>query len=103
MTEDLGNRVTFNNFSVKGVRLSLGVNENNTLDFKIFPNPVADILNVVHQYDNVDYKLFSIEGKLIKSGLLEQSEVYVNGLQPGIYLLQFTANGKTEVKKFIKK
>jgi hypothetical protein len=27
----------------------------------------------------------------------------VNGLQPGIYMVQFTTDGKSEVKKFIKK
>jgi hypothetical protein len=103
MTEDLGNRVTFNNISVKGVSLNLSVNENTKLNFKVFPNPVADILNIVHQYDSVDYKLFSIDGKLIQAGLLINPEINVNGLQPGIYMVQFTTDGKSEVKKFIKK
>ncbi|HQW68813.1 MAG TPA: CotH kinase family protein [Flavobacterium sp.] len=103
MTEDLGNRVTFNNVSVKGVSLNLGVNENTKLNFKVFPNPVADILNIVHQYDSVDYKLFAIDGKLIQSGSLVNPEINVNGLQPGIYMVQFTTDGKSEVKKFIKK
>ena len=103
MTEDLGNRVTFNNISVKGVSLNLSVNENTKLDFKVFPNPVADILSIVHQYDSVDYKLFSIDGKLIQAGSLINPEINVNGLQPGIYMVQFTTDGKSEVKKFIKK
>ena len=103
MTEDLGNRVTFNNFSVSGIELELGLDENKKLDFKIFPNPVSDVLNIVHHYDNVDYKLFSIDGKLIKSATLENPEINVNELQPGIYLLQFSTDGKSEVKKFIKR
>ena len=61
------------------------------------------MLNIVHHYDNVDYKLFSIDGKLIKSATLENPEINVNELQPGIYLLQFSTDGKSEVKKFIKR
>jgi hypothetical protein len=103
MTEDAGNRVTFNNFSVSGIEIELGVKDNNKLEFKIFPNPVSNVLNIVHKYDQVDYKLFSIEGKLIKSGLLETPEINVNGLQPGVYLLHFSTDGNSEVKKFIKR
>lgn len=102
MTVDNGNRVTFNNFSVKGTSLNLGINENSKLDFTIFPT-VSDVLNVAHHYGNVDYKIISIDGKLIQSGSLENPEIDVNNLQSGIYLLQFTSNGKSEIKKFIKK
>lgn len=103
MTADLGNRVTFNNFSLKGVALTLDVNTNERLNFKIFPNPVNDIINIVHSYENVNYKLFSFDGKLIKSGVLETSELNVGELSPGIYMVQFTTDGKSEVKKIIKK
>jgi hypothetical protein len=103
MTIDNGDRVTFNNISLTGSEVELGVVENTKLNFRIFPNPVSDILNIAHHYTNVDYRMFSIEGKLIKSGSLENPEINVSELQPGVYLLQFSTDGKSEIKKFIKR
>lgn len=103
MTEDVGNRVTFNNFSVKGVSLGLGTDDVSKLDFKIFPNPVANVLYIAHPYSDVSYKLFSIDGKLIQAAVLNDSEIKVDELQSGIYLVQFITNGKSELKKFVKK
>lgn len=102
MTEDLGNRVTFNNVSIKGVQLALGLEENQALSFKVYPNPVVDVLHVDHVYNDVTYKVISIEGKLIKSGKLNNFEIYTNDLQNGIYLLQLTSEDKTQTVKFIK-
>ena len=102
MTEDLGNRVTFNNFSATGVAIGLGLADNSKLDFKIFPNPVSNTLNIVHQYDNLSYKLFTIDGKIIQEGNVVNSEIYFNQLQSGIYLLQLTTNGNSAITKLVK-
>ena len=102
MTEDLGNRVTFNNISTTGVEIGLGVNDNSKLDFKIFPNPVSSKLNIVHQYNNLSYKLFSIDGKLIQEGSVIDSEIDLYPLQSGIYLLQLTSNGNSAITKLVK-
>jgi hypothetical protein len=103
LAEDLGNRVTFNNFSVRGVQLNLGVEENTALVFKVFPNPTTELLNIAHTYTKVDYNLYTIDGKLIKSGELETSQINIGGLQSGIYLLQLNAEGKSDIKKIIKR
>jgi hypothetical protein len=102
MTEDLGKRVTFNNFSTTGVPISLGVENNSKLEFKIFPNPVSNTLNIVHQYDSLSYKLFSIDGKMIQEGSVMNSEIHFNQLQSGIYLLQLTTNGNAAITKLVK-
>jgi hypothetical protein len=102
MTEDLGKRVTFNNFSTTGVPISLGVENNSKLEFKIFPNPVSSTLNIVHQYDSLSYKLFSIDGKMIQEGSVVNSEIPFNQLQSGIYLLQLITNGNAAIIKLVK-
>jgi len=102
MTEDLGKRVTFNNFSTTGVPISLGVEDKSKLEFKIFPNPVSNTLNIVHQYDSLSYKLFSIDGKMIQEGSVMKSEIHFNQLQSGIYLLQLTTNGNAAITKLVK-
>jgi hypothetical protein len=104
MTADLGNRVNFNNISIKGKQNNLNIiDEDVKLDFVMYPNPTSDVLNLVYNYEEVNYSLFSIDGKLIKSGKLENPQVNVSNIQQGIYLLQLSAEGKTITKKFIKK
>lgn len=103
LTEDLGNRVTFNNISVHGVSMPLSIPENQTLDFKVFPNPTSDVINIAHTYAEVKFNLYSVEGKIIQSGILETSRINIENLPKGLYLLQLEALGKTEIKKIIKK
>jgi hypothetical protein len=81
MTLDNGDRVTFNNFSVKGSTYSFSVIDNFPLQFNIYPNPVSEELYIVHGYNEVAFKLFSVDGKI----------------------LQLEVNGKKEIKKIVQK
>ena len=105
MTVDNGNRITFNNNAVHGTKTTLSVNQKEALQFSVFPNPFSDIVNVVgvNQTENVSYKLFTIDGKLIKNGKTESSKVDLNDISKGVYLLQLSFDGKIETKKIIKK
>lgn len=58
----------------------------------IFPNPAKDVLNLEWQNAHsgvVEYQLFSISGRLVKSGALQQpfSSLNLSGLAPGWYSL----------------
>jgi hypothetical protein len=103
LTVDNGDRVTFNNFSAKGVEMPLSILEETTLSFKIYPNPASNVLNINHSYNEVTYTLFTIDGKIIKSGSLDNKQINISDLQSGIYLLQLTSEGKSETKKIVKK
>lgn len=103
LTADNGNRVTFNNFSAKGVEMPLSIPENTSLNFKVYPNPVSEVLNINHSYNDVTFNLFTIDGKIIKSGNLENQQINISNLQSGIYLLQLSSDGKSETKKIIKR
>lgn len=103
LTADGGNRVTFNNFSAKGVEMPLSIPENTSLSFRVYPNPASDRLNISHSYSHVDFKLFTIDGKIIKSGNLDNQQINISDLQNGIYLLQLHSEGKSETKKIVKK
>ena len=88
MSADLGNRVLFNNISVKGKQINLSVSEQeNPLEFIIYPNPTSDVLNFVHNYQDVNYTMYAIDGKLIKTGKLENAQINVSDIKTGIYLL----------------
>lgn len=105
MTADTGARITFNNIAVLGTPIPLSVVENKSLQFSVFPNPFSDVVNILrdNNLEMANYKLFAIDGKLIKQGNVENSQIYLHDISKGMYLLQLTSDGKTETKKLIKK
>ena len=62
-------------------------------------------MNVVglYQSGSVNYKLFSIDGKQIKSGAIDNSQLNVSDLSRGLYLLQLESDGKVVTEKIVKK
>jgi len=105
MTADTGARITFNNIAVHGTQIPLAVVENTGPKFTVFPNPFEDLVNVIgaNETEVTSYRLFSIDGKLIMSGLANNTQIELNGLTKGMYLLELTASGKTEIKKIIRR
>ncbi len=105
MTADSGNRITFNNIAVYGTPISLAVAENNVAQYSVFPNPFSGLINVIgiNEIQHVSYKLFTVDGKVIKIGNVENAQVNLSDISQGIYLLQLNSDGKTETKKIIKR
>jgi hypothetical protein len=105
MTADTGARITFNNIALSGIPFTLTTVSNTAIKFSVFPNPFADVVNVigVNETQKVTYKVFTIDGKLIKSGELENSQANLADLNQGIYVMQLISDGKTETKKIIKR
>jgi hypothetical protein len=95
--------VTFNNIAVEGVQLSLAVVENNATTFSVYPNPFSEVISIGGIEDLANYKIFSIDGKLIKNGVLENKQIHLDELANGLYLLQITSKGEIMTKKIIKK
>lgn len=80
-----------------------GISENNQIiNFQIYPNPTQDNLtvNVDPSLLNQPYQIFSITGQLLLSGKLtsETSEIVLNSISEGVYLLQIG----NQSKKFVK-
>ncbi len=103
MTADTGERVTFNNFSVEGVPTTLSVPENLLPEFLVYPNPVNEVLHLMHNYETVAYTLFALDGRTIEKGKLNNQEINVATLPSGVYLLRLQTEDKTAVRKFIKR
>ncbi|CAN1549610.1 Listeria/Bacterioides repeat [Flavobacteriaceae bacterium] len=102
LTLDAGNRVTFNNISVDGVQLPLIVDENNTVKFKSYPNPFSDTINIVGINNYSEYTIYTIDGKLLKNGVIQNTQIQLSDLSKGMYLLQIASEGKKETHKIIK-
>mgnify|MGYP006285412371 CR=1 FL=1 len=67
----------------------------NSIQLKVYPNPATDklILNVSNpEKKTVYYKLYCINGKLLKENLVEESitEILLNDLTPSVYYLKVT-------------
>ena len=81
----------------------MGVNDVNTVQFSIYPNPVRDILNVQSKtYENTTYEIFHITGQLVQKGKLENGKINVSKLNKGIFIISLSRDGKKSNLKFIK-
>ncbi|UPQ77900.1 putative Ig domain-containing protein [Flavobacterium azooxidireducens] len=71
--------------------------------FVLYPNPFESSINVIHSFGRVNYTLYSLDGKLIRNGILDSSELVMPELPNGTYLLQLETEGKIQNFKIIKK
>lgn len=72
-------------------------------DIKIYPNPFDDKISIIADQYSFEYSVFSIDGKMVKNGVLNSMTLDLNNLQSGIYFLKLR-NGESEVtKKIIKR
>lgn len=74
-------------------------NENSIKDperFILFPNPVKNRLEIhcKNQNDEFDYKIYSLSGQLIDSGMHRTSSVEVDHLSSGFYFIELQSAGK---------
>lgn len=79
----------------------LSTNEVDGKDFKIYPNPVKDVLNFSEKLQNI--KIYTEDGKKVIETTNKQN-INVSNLASGIYLLKAEgSNGEKVQSKFIKK
>lgn len=104
LTADTGARVTFNNIAVHGTQLSLATVDNNRQLFAVYPNPTKEIINIVglNQGGTIQYRLYSVDGKEVKNGTIENTQLDLSQLNSGMYLLELESEGRIEVKKISK-
>ncbi len=84
---------------------SLAVTTSSKSQIAVFPNPVADVLNL--RADNTGYNSFTITnsiGDVITSQTIDNGQASVNTkmLPAGIYFIRFTGDAGTAVRKFVK-
>jgi hypothetical protein len=70
---------------------------------KVYPNPFVDRIEVSGIVKNAAYELFSIDGKKVQQGRLENAQAEFTNLPSGMYLLQLTDADRTELVKLIKR
>jgi len=84
---DFGDRITFNNICLEGIKIETGPEPPTPIDttFKVFPNPNAgDILNIRPASDVL---LYNINGALIMN-VKNASKLDIKKLRSGVYFLR---------------
>ncbi|MFC2100852.1 SBBP repeat-containing protein [Bacteroidota bacterium] len=63
---------------------------NNNKDVIIYPNPNSGYFNIVSEFDNIEYEIYSIKGELIQEGTLNayKSVVKIENCISGMYLIR---------------
>ena len=76
--------------------------ENPNQNFKIYPNPVKDVLNISKE-NFKSYQIFTIEGKEITPSFKQQKTINVSNLDSGFYCLKIeNIDGSYSKAMFVK-
>ncbi|SEF80931.1 Por secretion system C-terminal sorting domain-containing protein [Halpernia humi] len=92
-------------FAVNKVTLTaatLKTSETKVNKLQLYPNPAKDVLNVKNISAKSTYKIYDTTGKLVASGNLNGTEIKVNNLPKGVYVITLNTDGKAQQSKFIK-
>ena len=101
--------VAFKNITTNGFILGIdnvvataddpaNVNEQNSFDLSIYPNPVVDVLNIVAD-EYLTAEIYNVNGQLILSSNLKT--INVSDFEQGIYFIKVTTQNGSAVKKVV--
>lgn len=78
----------------------LGIDDFVINDFKLYPNPVQEILFIKSQQQIERVSIYNLQGQLINE--TKNIQIDVSLLSSGIYFVSIIINGKNSINKFIK-
>ena len=89
--------------SVCDSTILLGINENEFLPFKLYPNPAKDYIFIESNSGNALAEIFSIDGKLQKKySIFYETSININDLAKGLYIIKLQTEKGYVYGKFIK-
>lgn len=91
-------------FSDCYVDITLGIENQEALNFNIYPNPVSSILTIeTEQNCNGGIEIYDVNGKLIQSKNVDGKviKIDVSEWENGVYFLNFEVGGRKVVKRFM--
>jgi len=82
---------------------TLGVSEFNDVAIKLYPNPISEYLNITGINKKTQLEIYDSLGKKLISKTIDNSpnKINVSPFSSGVYLLKFTQNKVTIVKRVI--
>jgi uncharacterized repeat protein (TIGR01451 family) len=85
---------------------ALSTDENKMSTFKLYPNPVSNVLTIENNEPFDSIKIYDINGRILKtisSSNEKQLPIDVNDLTQGMYFIEIQSGSKKHNQKFIKK
>lgn len=77
----------------------LSINEFDLQNVLVYPNPSHGIFNIKSKFQNLEYKLVSLQGQVLEKGSVSQNKVDFSKKAQGIYFLELF----NEANRFFKK
>jgi len=78
---------------------TIGLEEAERKRVRIHPNPSSGVVFIETDLSDLDWQVFSAEGKLIEEGKLEDAAVDLQHLNSGIYFMHLKSENFSEVHK----
>ncbi|WP_300671488.1 T9SS type A sorting domain-containing protein [Soonwooa sp.] len=78
----------------------LATNNTSKAEVKVYPNPASNILNISGLKADTKISIHNVAGQLVKTST--SSQIDINNLPKGNYIISYDVNGKATSQKFIK-
>ncbi|WP_452223141.1 T9SS type A sorting domain-containing protein [Lacinutrix chionoecetis] len=102
---DFNAPVITNTFETEFIEQSLSVEEFNSNDFAIYPNPASNIVNIKLKTalnGNASVELIDVQGKIVMQNVIDEIlQLNVKNLEAGLYFVKLKQNNKQTIKKLI--
>lgn len=70
---------------------------------EVYPNPVKDIMHITLSKSGAyEYLIFDLYGRMVRSGITENSQISTSGLSKGLYIIKLMQEGQFRTAKFVK-
>ncbi|MBL0317189.1 MAG: T9SS type A sorting domain-containing protein [Flavobacteriales bacterium] len=84
-----------------GLLQSFGISTMKKTEQVLWPNPVADVLQIHPDWKGSDFRIHHTSGQLVQSGTLNKTEISVDDLSSGLYLIYFSKGEMTYSTRFM--
>ncbi len=82
----------------------LAIEENNSIDFSVYPNPSTDLVTIRGEFSDATGQVIDQSGRVLSSfNVSNNTTVDVSSYENGVYFLRITDNDKTTTKTIVKK
>lgn len=98
-TNDLTN---FFQVNFKARTFPTSISETAELAIQLYPNPTSDFLKIEHKGKDIQLKLFSMHGEMLR-GPVSSNAMDMRGLPPGLYFVYIKTGDSLFIKKVHKK
>lgn len=105
-SDNLVDTYLFEPFDTCYIEQSNSILENNSINFKLFPNPVNDLFTIEsdHYFHNGSIKFFNAQGEMVREELFDgyKEQLGSSVLKPGFHFLEISDNEQSVRARILK-